>query len=864
MGLTLSTRSIANLDNCIGKSMLASVRYSGTGSRCFSYPQYVVDGTSFLPISAEVFPDIGLLPMTIDKSSSPQQMEEQFGKIVIMRLNEAEIQENRFYSEKDPSQYNGYIDPRPTRRSLIEFVSFRQHTLSSTLVQVVGVQEDVSFERPIEGELHLVMGAADPQTRLVMVSREEGGAHVLYGPFEYRTVASQGILLSSSNSFDHRIVKVAASSLKFLIELRDADDGPFASFLSTDELKSLFDRASHTYDWLPDSELIDALGRIAKSGQAGFSKAQVRELKADIQTCQSASAKITLTDERRERLAGLINNYENWSNLPDDVKQSVLDEVPRDQLAEYVLSDEHFQSFYDRVIENEQVRERVEKDQARLIEQAEQSRADAERAAAEADERRHELEELNAQWDARQAELRREVDEQVAQARKALGELTATIEREGQELERIKGDKVIVERQIEAVVQDMSNSMTLSRRILEDEMIKQIVSSIAPRPVAEEPAEHAADRPERAAFTPAVPLFREDEEDMAPEKVLDEISRGVIDVADRDYTRNQVANLLICLTQGYILTLAGLPGTGKTSLAQILAGSLGLTRENASRFCEISVEKGWTSYKDFIGYYNPFTHQMEKSNAEVFDAFALLDAEAGKGGEGAPPYLFLLDEANLSSIEHYWSPFLRACDSFTRNGGSLSLGGDATFSVPSHVRFIATVNFDHTTEELSPRFLDRSWVITLDPQSMDFEGDELDGGAHDFSDWPTLRHETLERVFGVPRNPIPPQAQRAKVKEVLDACARHGWSVSPRSQRMMNGFICAASQLMDTSTAETTYAPVDYAVTQKVLPQLNGPAERLQGLLDELGQVGGLPLMSRRLERIVKVGEESGFYQYFS
>ena len=574
--------------------------------------------------------------------------------------------------------------------------------------------------------------------------------------------------------------------------------------------------------------------------------------------------RITLTDERRERLAGLINNYENWSNLPDDVKQSVLDEVPRDQLAEYVLSDEHFQSFYDRVIENEQVRERVEKDQARLIEQAEQSRADAERAAAEADERRHELEELNAQWDARQAELRREVDEQVAQARKALGELTATIEREGQELERIKGDKVIVERQIEAVVQDMSNSMTLSRRILEDEMIKQIVSSIAPRPVAEEPAEHAADRPERAAFTPAVPLFREDEEDMAPEKVLDEISRGVIDVADRDYTRNQVANLLICLTQGYILTLAGLPGTGKTSLAQILAGSLGLTRENASRFCEISVEKGWTSYKDFIGYYNPFTHQMEKSNAEVFDAFALLDAEAGKGGEGAPPYLFLLDEANLSSIEHYWSPFLRACDSFTRNGGSLSLGGDATFSVPSHVRFIATVNFDHTTEELSPRFLDRSWVITLDPQSMDFEGDELDGGAHDFSDWPTLRHETLERVFGVPRNPIPPQAQRAKVKEVLDACARHGWSVSPRSQRMMNGFICAASQLMDTSTAETTYAPVDYAVTQKVLPQLNGPAERLQGLLDELGQVGGLPLMSRRLERIVKVGEESGFYQYFS
>ena len=44
----------------------------------------------------------------------------------------------------------------------------------------------------------------------------------------------------------------------------------------------------------------------------------------------------------------------------------------------------------------------------------------------------------------------------------------------------------------------------------------------------------------------------------------------------------------------------------------------------------------------------------------------------------------LLDEANLSSIEHYWSPFLLACD---RKDGSaelnLSLGGGASFSVPN-------------------------------------------------------------------------------------------------------------------------------------------------------------------------------------
>ena len=33
--------------------------------------------------------------------------------------------------------------------------------------------------------------------------------------------------------------------------------------------------------------------------------------------------------------------------------------------------------------------------------------------------------------------------------------------------------------------------------------------------------------------------------------------------------------------------------------------------------------------------------------------------------------------------------------------------------------FLATVNFDHTTEELSSRFLNRSWVIVLEPGQID-------------------------------------------------------------------------------------------------------------------------------------------------
>ena len=71
--------------------------------------------------------------------------------------------------------------------------------------------------------------------------------------------------------------------------------------------------------------------------------------------------------------------------------------------------------------------------------------------------------------------------------------------------------------------------------------------------------------------------------------------------------------------------------------------------------------------------------------------------------------------------------FCALCDSFRGGSFELSLGGNHSFKVPSYLRFIATVNFDHTTEELSPRFLDRSWVVTLDPQALDLDdlGDPL-------------------------------------------------------------------------------------------------------------------------------------------
>ena len=403
--------------------------------------------------------------------------------------------------------------------------------------------------------------------------------------------------------------------------------------------------------------------------------------------------------------------------------------------------------------------------------------------------------------------------------------------------------------------------MTASEKLLESTVVREILGAVNPAPVGTAPSASPQQEHEETPAL-AVPTMLSDGK-LSSADLLDRMSDTVINRAGRDFTRNDIANLMICLTQGYITTFAGMPGTGKTSLAGILAGALGLTQPQANRFCEVSVERGWTSYKDFIGFYNPFMERVEPANAAAYQAFEQLDTEQQLEGLTPIPYIMLLDEANLSSLEHYWSPFLLACDKFRTRPTALSLGGGHAFTTPSWLRFIATVNFDHTTEELSPRFLDRSWVIMLDAQDTPLDIDDIQSEEHDFSDEPAVPLSTIESAFGV-RDTQMPAGLAAKFQEVLACCAASNHPVSPRSQLMMRNYIVTANDLMDTSSASTTYDPVDFAVAQKVLPQICGTEDRVKNLLDGLGAITGLPKTKQRIEHILEVGGDSGFYQFFA
>lgn len=863
MGLSIVAGEIAEFDSCVRKELLTYVRYpEGSGSRCFAYPRYLYADDALNRLAESAFPDEGCLPMAI-AGTTKAELSKKYGPIVVMRVNHEELRENLNYPGTELSRYNGVINPTlPRGRSAVEFLEFSKHALSSSMMQIIEVDEMLDFNHALNDPVHLAYGLLAPQTKLILVSQRTDGKEKVFGPFEYM-YESEGVLrIRASESYEKFIAGFEMSSFKVEVALDDEAGDVAARFADAEEFRGKFDGTSKRYDWVSDDELIDAIGRVSKTGDEALSKSMMRLLKTKLKTCLDADARIKLTSDRRDRMIGLLNTHENWSSLPDEVKGDAIANADPDALADFVLSSDSFKPFYEKVMENDNVRSKVEIEKARYMAAVESSKKAADDANARLTDVKAELEEFEEELASRRAKLEDEVALATELAREERDKLLDEVEKLKGEHKKLNEDKILVQRQIRKTIDDMSDELSVSSKILENEMIKQIVTSIN----TSEPTSDEEGIDEGCEQAPCAIALRADEDTMSGQEVIAEIESSICVDAGRELTRNEIVNLLICLIQGYITTLAGLPGTGKTSLASILAGSLGLTSPEVERFEEVSVEKGWTSYKDFIGYYNPFTMQMEKSNAAVFEAFSMLDKEARSGIDAgdAAPFIFVLDEANLSSVEHYWSPFLRACDSFDNRPTELFLGGEGPMLVPSYARFIATVNFDHTTEELSPRFLDRSWVITLDPEPIDFGGEIVSGAIPDFSEVKPVSFKKLNEVFGARKQAMLDAELSSKYREVADLFSKHHFPISNRSQLMIQRYACTAFDLMDRSSAQTAFAPIDYAVSQKLLPLISGVDEKIGGLLRDLDNVGGLPVMKRRVERMLEVGEDSGFFQYFA
>lgn len=356
------------------------------------------------------------------------------------------------------------------------------------------------------------------------------------------------------------------------------------------------------------------------------------------------------------------------------------------------------------------------------------------------------------------------------------------------------------------------------------------------------------------------------------------------------YSPLEILNIAVCLTQGFLTVFYGAPGCGKTSICNIFAEVLGLKQGNggqSERYVPVSVERGWMSKRDFIGYFNPLTRTFDSSSRQVYDALRLLDGEMEYKEEdgvlrAVPPFLILLDEANLSSMEYYWADFMNLCEDSLTPGhltrsdgtqrsirGTVNLG-ETYLEVPDWLRFAATINTDHTTETLSPRLIDRAWLVSLPDAGEDetpAAGQTEKRTAPLSVTWPQLRE-----AFGGGgkwEGSASRKAFQEIVKHLQDEC---GIAVSHRVRQAVQRYWSGASRAFGTVWSKKMpyenagTAALDYAVAQRVLPQLQGSGPDFAGKLDALKalcETHNLEKSAGTVQRIREQGAETDYYQFF-
>lgn len=334
----------------------------------------------------------------------------------------------------------------------------------------------------------------------------------------------------------------------------------------------------------------------------------------------------------------------------------------------------------------------------------------------------------------------------------------------------------------------------------------------------------------------------------------------------RTVERVDVANMIFCTQQSFITFLAGLPGVGKTSFSRLFVDAQNLK----PRFKEISVSRGWTGQKDLIGFHNPLVNRFQPSQTGLYQFLLALHEEMKKDLKNSPMAYILLDEANLSPIEHYWASFMGMTD--TKEKKSIQLGQNV-IGIPDHLRFIATINYDSTTEPLSPRVIDRAPIVVVDGDAVNTD---LVGSIDESLCGLPIASKDLEELFGWLHDANLDESELKTFssiqQELLQSNKDYGRPVhlSARKINSIKQYCAQARAVMrhlSLNQDDSEFVALDFAVLQFVLPQIRGNGVKFKRRLDSLLNVlqsHRLARSAKYLERMISYGEdELHTYDFF-
>ncbi|MDT0160688.1 AAA family ATPase [Bacillus sp. AG4(2022)] len=367
--------------------------------------------------------------------------------------------------------------------------------------------------------------------------------------------------------------------------------------------------------------------------------------------------------------------------------------------------------------------------------------------------------------------------------------------------------------------------------------------------------------------------------------------QGQLSARGYHYEEKTLRQLLLALMTEQMIILSGPSGTGKTTIVKQLASIIN------AKYEIIPVQPSWTDKQDLLGFYNPIR--------KLYAPSAFLDCLIEAKQNEDKLYFICLDEMNLAQIEYYLADVLSIRE---LEDGNLRLYSDFEYeqnmneirwfiqrmsqeetleieealrkiqmdslahyemvtrfenlkryapvlNIPQNVRIIGTMNVDGAVQALSPKVIDRSFVIPLYRQESEKVASVSKIGQYHIS----AQYFTTNTT----ETPKISNQLREAVKDIQQELKNWHIEYNERVERHTLLYYVAAKNL-----GISTKQLADDITIMKLLPRIHEMVddEQLITRLIEVVErhVKDELLSKRKLEKMQQRFEQTGLYSYWS
>ncbi|RFB20714.1 hypothetical protein DZB87_26510 [Bacillus sp. ALD] len=311
------------------------------------------------------------------------------------------------------------------------------------------------------------------------------------------------------------------------------------------------------------------------------------------------------------------------------------------------------------------------------------------------------------------------------------------------------------------------------------------------------------------------------------------------------YAKTDLINFHASVKSSALTILTGQSGIGKTQLATLYGETLGLSQDNDTMLI-LPVSPAYTEPGDILGYLNPTTGLYMPAETGLVDFLRSADENENQ------VHMLIMEEMNLSQIEHYFSPFISLLELEEKNrllklySEGAVCHNNQTYKPSIRLRdnliIVGTMNMDETTKDLSDRLLDRANVVVLEKRSFKEIKDELSMTK----DNPTINknigaEDAYGQLYMSWRSKKDSwEAFSDKELEFFDELDKSISKVDPlkgfsiRNIMRMGTYLNSIPVDIEDSYQIESREAVDLFIKQRVITKIRGPVETYESLIGTL------------------------------